>query len=183
MSSLERLERRARALLRSPVETALVAYVPEAAPLLAVAGRPVSRDGELPPHVTVLYPFVAPRALDAATATLRDVLATWPAFSWHLAGIGRFPGVVYLAVEPAAPFVALTRAVWGRFPEHPPYGGAFAEIVPHVTLSEHGEPPAVDAVAERLPVIVTTTSLALVRRDRAGWHHVADLPLAPSPSR
>ena len=48
--------------------------------------------------------------------------------------------MVYLAPEPAAPFVALTEAVGAEFPGFPPYGGAFDEVVPHLTISEANEP-------------------------------------------
>ena len=35
-----------------------------------------------------------------------------------------------------APFVALTRAIWEGWPEHPPYEGAHDEVIPHLTVSE-----------------------------------------------
>ena len=47
---------------------------------------------------------------------------------------GRFPGVVWLAPEPAEPFIALTELLAAAFPDHPPYEGAHDEIVPHLTL-------------------------------------------------
>jgi len=52
-----------------------------------------------------------------------------------LTGVHRFPGGgVYLAPEPAQPFRRLTLALFDRFPEHPPYGGAFDDVVPHLSL-------------------------------------------------
>jgi hypothetical protein len=35
-------------------------------------------------------------------------------------------------------FRALTRAVWSAFPDFPPYGGAFTEIVQHLTIGTDG---------------------------------------------
>lgn len=45
------------------------------------------------------------------------------------------PGVVYLAPKPAALFIAFTQAVVERWPEHQPYGGAYEEIIPHLTVA------------------------------------------------
>jgi hypothetical protein len=38
--------------------------------------------------------------------------------------------VLWPAPEPDTPFRALTSAVWGAFPRHPPYGGAHREVLP-----------------------------------------------------
>ena len=47
----------------------------------------------------------------------------------------RFPeGVLYLDPEPSERFSQLIGAVWTRFPDHPPYGGAFATVIPHLTV-------------------------------------------------
>ena len=43
-------------------------------------------------------------------------------------------GTVYLAPSPAAPFRQLTHELFRRFPEHPPYGGAFDDVVPHLSV-------------------------------------------------
>jgi hypothetical protein len=112
--------------------------------------------------VTVLYPFVPARRIDdALLAALRDVLGGIPAFDFALAEVRRFPGVVYLAPEPAAPFVAMTEACMRRWPDHPPYGGAFPDIVPHLTLAEGPEPPG---LAER-----ATSTLPITARAEEAW--------------
>ena len=41
--------------------------------------------------------------------------------------------------EPPEPFVELTQAVWRRWPDHAPYGGAHREIVPHLTVAVGAE--------------------------------------------
>ena len=49
---------------------------------------------------------------------------------------GSFPdGVLYLAPEPAEPFGALTEAFAAAWPEYPPYGGSFTDVVPHLTVA------------------------------------------------
>lgn len=119
--------------------SALVVLVPEAEPLvqdLRARHDPSAADG-VPAHVTVLVPFLEPAAITAADLdTLRDLFARRPAFDAAFAEVGRFPATAWLAPQPAAPFVALTQAVWARWPSHPPYGGAFAGSVPHLTVAD-----------------------------------------------
>ena len=59
----------------------------------------------------------------------------------------RFPGLVWLEPEPAEPFAALTAAVAARWPDHPPYGGVFDTVIPHLTVVESEDAP-LDAVEE-----------------------------------
>lgn len=87
-------------------------------------------------HVTLLGPFAA---LDHLTPGLLSELATFfsdvTPFVFTLTTVNQFPGgTVYLAPSPAAPFRQLTHALARRFPEYPPYGGAFDEVVPHLSL-------------------------------------------------
>jgi 2'-5' RNA ligase len=138
----------------------------------------------MPPHVTVLYPFVgARRAGDELAAALRETLAPFAAFDFALPEVRRFPGVLYLAPEPAAAFVALTEAVVARWPEHPPYGGAYAEIVPHLSLAEGDEPAgAAERAAAALPLPARADEVWLMAADRDGrWSPSARIPLTGRP--
>jgi 2'-5' RNA ligase superfamily len=81
----------------------------------------------IPPHVTILFP---------APSDIGDALEGFAAFDVTFTETRRFPEVVYLAPQPAEPFVAMTRAVWERFPDWPPYEGAFLpDITPHLTVA------------------------------------------------
>ncbi len=67
------------------------------------------------------------RPLDAADlAALQSIAAADTPIAFSLTSVGRFDHALYLVPEPAGPFVALTDAIWSRWPAHPPYGGAFA---------------------------------------------------------
>ncbi len=91
----------------------------------------------VPPHVTVLFPFLpAERMTRAVRLEVAAIARLAEPFSVSFERVGQFPGVVYLQPEPAAPFSALTEAVHRAFPDFPPYGGAFEVVIPHLTITE-----------------------------------------------
>lgn len=170
----ERLRRLAGRGGRRGAATAVIVPVPE-------AGRVVAEwTLAMEPHVTVLYPFVPASGIDdALIGALREVLAGVPAFDLALASVRRFPGVLYLAPEPAAPFVAMTEACARRWPEHPPYENAFPDVIPHLTLAEGPEPPGLaERAAGLLPIRARAQTAWLVApRPGGGWERRAPLPL------
>ncbi|MEX1208337.1 MAG: 2'-5' RNA ligase family protein [Acidimicrobiia bacterium] len=88
-------------------------------------------------------------------ATVRRVLAPFPAFACHLAEVRWFGDeVAYLAPEPDAVFRRLLAAMWSAFPDHPPYEGAHEDPTPHVTIGHQGPglDEAVRSVEKRLPI-------------------------------
>ncbi|MFD3676876.1 2'-5' RNA ligase family protein [Streptomyces sp. NPDC058613] len=54
--------------------------------------------------------------------------------------------MLYFVPEPDTQLWQLTEAIADRRPEAPPYGGRFAEIVPHLTIAQSQE----DAVLEEV---------------------------------
>ena len=77
------------------------------------------------------------------------------------------------------PVIELTRAVHERWPDYPPYGGAYPEIVPHVTIALDDEPRGLAAaVQEFLPIEAIARELHLLAfSDSAGWTTLRRLPL------
>jgi 2'-5' RNA ligase superfamily len=127
----------------------------------------------VPPHVTLLIP--APPDVDGAG----EALGSFGAFDVIFARLGRFPGTLWLAPEPAEPFVEMTRSLLTRFPGHEPYGGEFAEITPHLTVAQ-GEELSIAAAALEplLPLHSRASSVVLFEQiapDR--WHENAELAL------
>jgi 2'-5' RNA ligase len=136
----------------------------------------------VPAHVTILFPFLPAEGLLAdVRRELAAIAATQAPFDLRFERVGRFPGVVYLVPEPAAPFVRLTDAFVARYPDLPPYGGAFDEVIPHLTLAESGEAPLDDvaAAAQRvLPFRHRIASLeVLVEGGESPWRTQWRLPL------
>ncbi len=163
--------------------TALVVAVPEASGLVRLAGGPGGARRQLPPHVTVLWPFLAAADVDRATLdALAGLFAAEAPFDASFATIGAFPDAVYLAPDDPSPFVALTGAVARRWPDRPPYEGRFASVVPHVTLRFGPSlPPGVDP-APLLPVTARVGEVLLARWTRLrGWRPVARFPLGATP--
>lgn len=100
------------------------------------------------------------------------------AFPFVLSAVGRFPGVLCLAPDPAEPFIALTRAIEACWPQHPSYEGAFDDVVPHVTVVKGQEPPAVEN--GRGGAAPAGLRVGGVADDRGGRRHMADPhPLRP----
>ncbi|MEU3708517.1 2'-5' RNA ligase family protein [Streptomyces catenulae] len=157
-------------------QTGLVVRIPEAEPAVrAWRARfdPSARAG-VPAHVTVLFPFLDERRTDPdVRSALADVLGRHHAFDLRFESCGRFPGTLFLRPAPDAPLRRLTESVAARWPEAPPYGGRFTEVVPHLTVVD-GQDDAVLDKAEAdlsgaLPVISRVTSVDLMAYDGTAW--------------
>lgn len=162
------------------VDSGLLVPIPEAEPLVGELRRlhdPVAADG-VPAHVTVLFPFV-PRAEigDEVRDGLSDVFGAIPSFDYRFGRTGRFGDTtVFLEPEPADAFRALIAAAAARWPEHPPYGGAFEIVIPHLTIGDDLASGEADALASRLqgildrsgPITGRAAAVTLMTSDEAG---------------
>ena len=166
--------------------SAVVVPVPEAEPRVGVLRAALDPSATLgvPAHVTILYPFVPPAAIDdGVLAALGEVFAAAPAFEVGFSKVSWFgEDSVWWAPEPAEPFVALTRAVSARFGLLP-YEGAHAGIRPHLTIGHEAPIERLRAaeaeVAAGPPVLAAVRSAVLMAGSRApgSWTTVAELPL------
>lgn len=121
--------------------TGIVVPVPELEELV----QGLSDRSRLPAHITVLYPFLAIDRLDDAVHRRLTALAgAVTPFDFELLRSGRFPGILWLAPEPAEPFERLSAALTTLWPELPPYGGIHADIVTHATVLRHDDEDALD---------------------------------------
>jgi hypothetical protein len=129
----------------------------------------------VPPHLTILWPFLDSARLDAGVlAAVAGIAAAQPPFVVEFAHVRRWytselgPGVVWLEPEPSAPFVALTRAVWAAYPDCPPYGRPDEELEPHLTIAIDDPARFDEAEAEAAPYVpfrrVVASMLLLVER-------------------
>jgi 2'-5' RNA ligase len=126
--------------------------------------------------VTILFPFVAAAEVDdSLVEDLRALFGKHDAFAFALDECRHFPHVLYLAPEPAEPFRRLTEAVAAAYPAHPPYGGVFEEVIPHLTVAEGDRETLLRAEAEIrqwLPIqsrAVEVTLLEEIEPDPGRW--------------
>ena len=127
--------------------------------------------------MTVLYPFLpVPALTPAVRSALAGIAAGIEPFDVTFRTVRRFDdGLVWIEPEPAEPFHRLTAAVAACWPDHPPYGGIFDEVVAHLTVAEADEPVALaeaEAAARRaLPLTARADRLELWRQDdERRWH-------------
>jgi 2'-5' RNA ligase len=164
-------------------ESAVVVRLPIPPALEHIRRRhdPVAGVG-IPAHVTILYPFVAPDELDGRVRReLAEIAARHEPFQVRFERVGLWPGVAYLAPEPARPFARLIEDLVGAFPDHPPYGGAFEEVIPHLTITESTDSPLEEiavAAAGSLPFERPVTRLEVLVENGVGrWHSRWRIPL------
>lgn len=164
-------------------ETALVVPVPDADP--AVSASRGQDDGiparGMPAHITVLYPFLPEARLDPAALTrLRRLCAERPVLDVEFRRAARFPGVLYLDPEPADGFRQLTMDIAARWPEAPPYRGAFDTIVPHLTVAHGLADDVLDRIemriVRRLPIATSLPEAQLFVFDGTRWQMRVRLP-------
>ena len=170
-------------------ESAVLVPVPEAE---RVVSRHRARlDGAaalgVPAHVTVLFPFVPPSAITAATLeSLAAAVASVGAFDCEFPVTAWFGSdVLWLAPRPDEPFRRLTRAVTAAFPGYRPYGGTIDDVVPHLTVGDRPSGGAADLRAAEtevrplLPVAAQVGRVWLMTGGAAAgsWRNVAEFRL------
>lgn len=132
-------------------------------------------------HVTLLYPFL-PR--DRLVPSVRSELATLAAGTapWvvRFDRVRRWEeGLVWIEPVDALPFRGLTEAVVSRWPDHPPYGGLFDEVIVHLTIAESDAAPLelVEAVARRaVPFEARAERMEVWRQEGGRWRPHWRLP-------
>jgi len=135
----------------APAQTAVIAPVPAAERLVGKHRDRLDAAAAwgVPAHVTVLYPFVEPAAAnEQLVAALAAAVGSDSAFDCRFLRTRWFgEDVLWLDPEPAQPFRQLTAAVWGAFPQYPPYRGVHDDVIPHLTVAERrmADLPAVRA--------------------------------------
>lgn len=169
-----------RAAGRARLATCLIVPVFDAEPIVArwLNTDRVDFDG-VPLHVTVMYPFLPARALGLNEEhNVAELARDIEPFDFTLTGLRRFPGVQYLAPEPAPAFTALTERVQRRWPSCRPYDGAYDAVIPHVTVTFGDDPPVDEATLDRdLPIRTRATDIWLLDQTSHGWQTRRRFPL------
>ncbi len=173
--------------------TAILITVPELAPytdrwrsVTRSSARPQVPLTELiPPHVTVLVPWV-PEPTDTDVQRLQAAVSAVQPFELSFPTAGQFPnGTAWLRPEPFDQVRALLLKVFEAFPECPPYGGDFPDPHPHLTISSSTQGGAAvvaeanAALAQAPAPTVMLTELGLWRENADGlWSQFGAVPLS-----
>jgi 2'-5' RNA ligase len=161
-------------------ESVLGIVVPEAEPLVKALRDRFDSSAALgvPAHITILYPFIPPSEITPdVLAELQQFFAQFPAFEFALTELRRFPQTLYLAPEPAERFKDLIQAIVERYPDYPPYGGAFAEVLPHLTIADVNAGAQLDIIERefmqqhgmQLPVMAKASEVLLIENSSGRW--------------
>lgn len=169
-----------------PGHTVLVIPVPELEPFARDRWEHylpswVSRDPVFThAHITALAPYLSsPAAADLARVAA--IARTTSPFDYVLRHVQELPnGFIQVAPEPAAPFAALTQALWDAFPQCPPYAGEY-DAAPHVTLDQRSESVSVAStralLGDLLPARCRADRLELHWYEEGNCHVLADWKL------
>jgi 2'-5' RNA ligase len=136
----------------------------------------------IPPHITVLFPFVSYEHLDAACEGVAHICQKIAPFEITMDGYDSFPKVAFMRPADPRPIQAVFRQIYAAFPQCKPYNGEFGDdLHPHMTVGEFAseaeqtaaELPDYEPItfrAERLHVIYG-------RWERLPWITRAVIPL------
>jgi 2'-5' RNA ligase len=162
----------------------VIVTVPEAEPVVGSWRMQYTFDAPagIPPHVTVLFPFVPSKQVGKVEQRVGEIVSVKPPFDVVFARTARFPEVLYLDPEPAEPFLALTGAIASEWPEHPPYEGAFETVIPHLTVAEAEDSALLDRIAAQvepqLPIEMQAREVSLFVEDEGGrWREHSRHPM------
>ena len=157
-------------------QSAVLVPVPQAD---SVVGRwrhehdPVAAAG-VPAHITLIVPWLPPDEIEEADLDeLDDELSDVKAFEFELTHVDWFGRrVLWVAPEPARPFLDLTRRLADRFGT-PPWDDEFDEVIPHLTVAHASDgvelvPIAAD-LAGRLPVRCRAEEVWVMVGDGSRW--------------
>lgn len=159
-----------------PFHSAVIVPVPDAERLVAAVRRDYDQSAAFgaPAHLTLVYPFFAAPVPDEIVHELAGLFASARPLLLRFESFGRFPATLFLKPAPGEPIVTLVEDLVRRWPERPPYGGIFDEIVPHLTVAdEQHDPTLLDrleaAMAPGLPLVTTLAEAWLIESDERGF--------------
>ena len=165
-------------------ESAVIIPIPAVEPIVGQLRLQFDGSARLgaPAHVTLLYPFFPAEDVWDKIRALRDACASIEAFAFSFVDVRRFPATAYLYPDQPGRFAQITRTLMKIWPELKPYGGAFSDIVPHLTVADRVDSETLAAVEDslrpQLPVRCMAKDVWLLTSDATGvWSKTASFPL------
>jgi hypothetical protein len=166
-------------------ESALIIPVPEVEPVVGPLRFEYDRAARLgvPAHITLLYPFRPPQVIAREIKMLEDLCASMKLIPFSFTEVRRFPATAYLHPDEPEAFAQLIRTLIRMWPDCQPYGGAFRDIVPHLTVADQVDAETLrtvqDSIRPRLPIKCVAREVCLLTSDAAGfWSKKASFSFA-----
>jgi 2'-5' RNA ligase len=138
----------------------------------------------MPPHITIMYPFLAANELGGETmARLVELLGMTGTFEYSLTDVRDFDQqVVYLAPDPGERFIQLTSLVSEHYKLRP-YGGAYSEVIPHLTVALSAPVEErrrmTDKLRQRLPQAgIASEAWVMVGSNATTWRRTHSIALS-----
>jgi 2'-5' RNA ligase len=161
-------------------ESSLVIMVPEADHLVMPFRTKYDSivDVGIPSHITINYPFKLDEPVrEQQILELIMLFEKFHCFRYSLSDIRSFSNSIYLAPDPAEPFLALSQAVIDHYPESLPYEGKFGDVIPHLTLAEFENPEDLPDILEKfrkassgyLPIYAQVNEVLLMDNRSGNW--------------
>jgi 2'-5' RNA ligase len=161
-----------------PLRSALIVQIELPKPLADLRARhdPLATRG-VPPHVTVLFPFIPVDDLGPSVgAALAELASAHRPFRARFDRFEHRDAMIWLPPVQPGPFQELTEAVVGRWPMYQPYDGAYDTLIPHLTLVESSTDAIARATAAALvagPFDVPVEELLLIGQAESGdWREL-----------
>lgn len=161
-------------------ESAIIVPVAEAEPLVGDWRRQYDQAAKfgVPAHITLLYPFRPPEQAVHEIPPLREFFRKVAPFQFVLTEVRRFTATVYLGPDQRARFVQIITQIAELWPDCQPYRGAFADIVPHLTVADKVDGAILDEVERSLrpglPIPCRASEAQMLFSSTEGsWSHQA----------
>lgn len=163
------------------LRTAIIIIFPELAPNIdkwRLRTVEVARRG-VPPHVTLLFPWKEAPVRDDDIAIISDLCKGVTSFNVEFDELKHFPGgTVYLSLRNEQKILSLSKQIWSRFPETPPYEGIHKNPVPHLTVAQSDVltisklyADVLLDIGDSLPFSCEVSGVAILEEDVTGeWH-------------
>ncbi|HEX7958422.1 MAG TPA: 2'-5' RNA ligase family protein [Terriglobales bacterium] len=154
-----------------PNESTIIVPVPEAEPLFGTLRGNHDRVAAagIPAHITLLYPFLPPAFALEQVTELERLFGSMHAFEFSLVDVRRFSATLYLHPNEAGRFRAMTDMLSAKWPGCKPYNGAFADVIPHLTVADKVDAATMDTVEPsirpHLPIRCTANEVWLMCSD------------------
>ena len=145
---------------------------------------PSARRG-LGAHVTILHSNLPAGGIDPSTPEhIATVASSLSPFDYRVTRLARFPGTLYLAVEPAAPFVRLRERLCAVLPVDERERRREGPFIPHVSVVRKSAVDDRDVEAElaamllrHAPIACVCQEIVLLENSSGGWRPVREFAL------